>query len=183
MPGLYAEEQRGAASRLAPEQEQKLIKWLENLPNPGRGSPPTMAILRETIQQCFGKLYWINDLLHSRGYNDLMPRTMQPDTDPVVESFKKRISRGAGKGPGRPSGQPFLIYYQDEARFGRYDHADLGQGRHAACGIQQNQYDYRYVFAALCPQTGEGCLIAPEINIATMNAFLEESAKQLPPMR
>jgi transposase len=48
--------------------------------------------------------------------------------------------------------------------------------------IHQTQYDYLYVFAAVCPQTGQAVgLIAPEIHTPMMNAFLAEFAKELPP--
>jgi transposase len=47
--------------------------------------------------------------------------------------------------------------------------------------IRQTQYDYLYVFSAVCPQTGEASgLITPQVNTATMNAFLEQLAKELP---
>jgi transposase len=76
-----------------------------------------------------------------------------------------------------------VIYYQDEARFGQHGTitrvwAKVGTRPRA---IQQNQYDYLYVFAAVCPQTGEATgLIAPEINTQMMNAFLEQFGKELP---
>jgi transposase len=48
--------------------------------------------------------------------------------------------------------------------------------------IRQTQYDYLYVFAAVCPQTGQAVgLLAPEIHTTMMNAFLAELAQELPP--
>jgi transposase len=48
--------------------------------------------------------------------------------------------------------------------------------------IHQTQYDYLYVFAAVCPETGQAVgLLTPEINTPMMNAFLAEFAKELPP--
>jgi hypothetical protein len=51
-------------------------------------------ILREKIQERFGKLYTLDGvykLLHRLGYNDLMPRPSHPETDPAaMENFKKR---------------------------------------------------------------------------------------------
>ena len=47
--------------------------------------------------------------------------------------------------------------------------------------IQQNQYDYLYVFSAVCPANGQATgLIAPQINTDTMNAFLEQFSAELP---
>ena len=76
-----------------------------------------------------------------------------------------------------------MTYYQDEARFGQHGTitrvwAKVGTRPRA---IQQNQYDYLYVFAAVCPETGQATgLITPEINTPMMNAFLEEFGKELP---
>jgi transposase len=48
--------------------------------------------------------------------------------------------------------------------------------------IRQTQYDYLYVFSAVCPQSGEATgLITPNVNTDTMNAFLEQFARELPP--
>ena len=48
--------------------------------------------------------------------------------------------------------------------------------------IKQTQYDYLYVFTAVCPETGEASgLITPKANTGTMDAFLEHFARELPP--
>jgi transposase len=48
--------------------------------------------------------------------------------------------------------------------------------------IRQTQYDYLYVFSALCPASGDAAgLITPNVNTGTMNAFLEQFAAGLPP--
>ena len=47
--------------------------------------------------------------------------------------------------------------------------------------IRQTQYDYLYLFTAVCPETGEACgLITPAINTGTMNVFLEQFSRELP---
>jgi transposase len=77
-----------------------------------------------------------------------------------------------------------LTFYQDEARFGQHGTitrvwAKVGTRPRA---IHQTQYDYLYVFAAVCPQTGQAVgLLTPEVNTTMMNAFLAEFAKELPP--
>jgi len=97
LPGLYARKQPGAVSKLTPEQAQELIQWLEQGPTPEEKlAAYNGPILREKLQARFGKLYSLNGvyaLLHRLGYNDLMPRTTHPDTDPaVIEAFKKKSS-------------------------------------------------------------------------------------------
>lgn len=67
-----------------------------------------------------------------------------------------------------------LSYYQDEARFGQHGTitrkwAKVGTRPGA---IRQTQYDYLYVFSAVCPRTGDACgLIAAHVNTDVMNVF------------
>jgi transposase len=76
-----------------------------------------------------------------------------------------------------------LTYYQDEARLGQHGTitrvwAKVGTRPGA---IRQTQYDYLYVFSAVCPETGDACgLIAPQVNTDTMNAFLKQFSQELP---
>jgi transposase len=91
---LTPKRQPGAARRLTTEQESQLCAMLEAGPAPEEGiAAYNGPILREKIEQRFGKLYSLNGvykLLHRLGYNDLMPRPRHPDTDPAaLEAFKK----------------------------------------------------------------------------------------------
>lgn len=80
--------------------------------------------------------------------------------------------------------QRVLTYYQDEARFGQHGTitrvwAKVGTRPRA---IRQTQYDYLYVFSAVCPETGDASgLISPHVNTDAMNAFLEQFSAELPP--
>jgi transposase len=80
-------------------------------------------------------------------------------------------------------GKRILSYYQDEARFGQHGTitrvwAKVGTRPGA---IRQTQYDYLYVFSAVCPETGDACgLIAPHVNTDVMNAFLGQFSRELP---
>lgn len=80
--------------------------------------------------------------------------------------------------------QRVLTYYQDEARFGQHGTltrvwAKVGSRPPA---IRQTQYEYLYVFSAVCPATGDAAgLITPQVNTGTMNAFLEQFSGELPP--
>lgn len=92
---LHAKKQPGAASKLTPEQQQEFVRWLERGPCPEEKlAAYNGPILREKIQEHFGKRYSLSavyGLLHRLGYNDLMPRTTHPDTDPaVLKPFKKK---------------------------------------------------------------------------------------------
>jgi transposase len=75
------------------------------------------------------------------------------------------------------------VYFQDEARFGQQGTltrvwAPTGSRPTA---VKQTQYDYLYVFTAVCPETGDACgLIAPHVNTVAMNVFLEQFSRELP---
>jgi transposase len=104
---LYPHKQPGAPCKLSIQERQELLSWLERGPEPEENlSAYNGPILREKIHARFGKLYALNglyDLLHRLGYNDLMPRTTHPDTDPeVLESFKKKNSPRPSKRSGKP---------------------------------------------------------------------------------
>jgi transposase len=92
---LVPKRQPGAKPRLTAEEQQQLCAMLDAGPEGVEAiSAYNGPILREKIQQRFGKVYslaGVYALLHRLGYNDLMPRTTHPDTDPaVLEAFKKK---------------------------------------------------------------------------------------------
>jgi transposase len=91
---LRSKRQPGAASKLTLQEQQQLCALLDAGPTLEEGlAAYNGPILREKIQTLFGKLYSLGGLyhlLHRLGYNDLMPRTKHPDTDPAeLEAFKK----------------------------------------------------------------------------------------------
>lgn len=74
-------------------------------------------------------------------------------------------------------------YFQDEARFGQQGTLTrvwaLTGSRPTA--VRQTQYDYLYVFTAVCPETGDACgLIAPNVSTGVMNVFLDQFSRELP---
>lgn len=92
---LTPKRQPGAKPKLTEQEQQQLCAMLEAGPEAGEGIAAFNGpIIRERIQERFGKLYslpGVYALLHRLGYNDLMPRTTHPDTDPAaLEAFKKK---------------------------------------------------------------------------------------------
>ena len=92
---LVPKPQPGAKPKLSDDQIKQLCAMLDAGPGPQEGLAAFNGpILRERIQERFGKLYSLSGLyalLHRLGYNDLMPRTTHPDTDPAeLEAFKKK---------------------------------------------------------------------------------------------
>ena len=78
-------------------------------------------------------------------------------------------------------GLPVVVFFEDEARFGRIS-------REMSCWVKANMVpcvakqmirDYIYAYAALSPQTGD-CfsMISPFCNTDAMNEFLKQLANQ-----
>lgn len=73
-------------------------------------------------------------------------------------------------------GKRVLPYFQDEARFGQKGVLARVWARTNSrpTAVKQTQYDYLYVFGAVCPETGESFgLVAPRVDTVVMNRFLE----------
>jgi transposase len=141
---LRPKRQPGAKSKLTAEQQQELCVMLDTGPDPAEGLAAfNVPILRERIQQRFGKLYslaGVYALLHRLGYNDLMPRTTHPDTDPAeLEAFKK-VARASGSTQSRPSRQTpaDLLPGRSAIRPARHDHPRVGQSRQQTAGNPAN---------------------------------------------
>ena len=108
LAGLHAIKQPGAEPKLTIQEQEELVTWLERGPTPEEKlAAYNGPILREKIHEHFGKLYSLTGvyaLLHRLGYNDLMPRSTHPDTDPaVIESFKKKSSPRRWQRSGKPT--------------------------------------------------------------------------------
>lgn len=91
---LVPRRQPGAKSKLTEDELTRLCALLDAGPAPEEGLAAFNGpIIRQRIEQLFNKVFSLSGvyaLLHRLGYNDLMPRTTHPDTDPAeLEAFKK----------------------------------------------------------------------------------------------
>jgi len=141
---LIPRRQPGAKPKLTADEQQQLCALLDAGPEAGEGLAAFNGpILRQKIQERFGKLYTLDGvykLLHRLGYNDLMPRTTHPDTDPAeLDAFKKnaRASGSAQSGPPRQASAD-LLPGRSPFRTARHDHPRVGQNRHAPAGDPTN---------------------------------------------
>jgi len=103
---LRPRRQPGATPKLDEAEREQLRAMLDAGPPEAEGlAAYNGPILRERIRERFGKLYSLPGLyalLHRLGYNDLMPRTTHPGTDPAAQDeFKKRRCPTASNGRGR----------------------------------------------------------------------------------
>lgn len=76
------------------------------------------------------------------------------------------------------------VWFEDEARFGQQGTLTrvwAARGRRA-WALRQTEYEWVYVFGAVCPRTGQahGWLM-PKANTETMNIYLDDLSKQIEP--
>lgn len=88
--------------------------------------------------------------------------------------------------PGHVALEKVDIWFQDEARFGQQNTttrlwATKGSRPRA---VKQQQFEYAYLFGAVCPATGETeALIAPWVNKEIMTHHLQQIATRTQPGR
>ena len=79
-----------------------------------------------------------------------------------------------------------MLFFEDEAAFGRMNHLRKCWVYKADRAIVKKQAirEYLYAFTAVCPQTGETCsIISPFCNTEAMNALLLETSNTYPQYR
>jgi hypothetical protein len=83
-------------------------------------------------------------------------------------------------------GRPLMLFFEDEAAFGRMNHVRKCWGIRSERAIVKKQAirEYIYAFTTVCPQTGETCsIISPYCNTEAMNALLYETSIMYPNYR
>jgi transposase len=98
--------------------------------------------------------------------------------------FQKKFPQRIAEIRQRYSDREVQIFFQDETRFGQQGSltrvwAPKGSRPRA---VRQTQYQYVYVIGAACPHTGQAeALVAPYLDTAMLNRFLEQFSQALPP--
>ena len=82
--------------------------------------------------------------------------------------------------------RPVMVFFEDEAKFGRMNHVRKCSVHRPDRAIVKKQAirEYLYAFTTVCPQTGETCsIISPLCNTEAMNALLHETSLTFPNYR
>ena len=190
--GLMAcEERRGAPLKplLKEEEQVAFIQRIEQGPQPEDGVCSLRGRdFQRILTQEFGQwrcLTTVYNLLHKLGYSNLRPRPRHQLADPAkqtafVQSLPEKIATLAAQYPDKK----LRVYFQDEARFGQQGTLTNVWAKRGTRPrvVRQTAYQYVWVFAAVCPETGrsEG-LISSRLNTANVNAFLQQFSQRLEP--
>ncbi|MFS1458169.1 IS630 family transposase [Vibrio splendidus] len=178
--GLVEKPHTGRPSRLTIEQKKHLKEYVTSnaiKPEGGRlqGSDITQFILDEfDISYQPSGVY---RLLHELNLSWITTRSKHPkQSEKAQESFKKFPIETILKIPGHIHLKEVLVWFQDEARFGQRNTttkiwAEKGTRPRA---VQQQQFEYAYLFGAVCINTGEAkAIVSPLSNMEAMTKHLE----------
>lgn len=183
------DDHRGAPPRplLKAEEQAAFVERIEQGPQPDDGvctlrGRDYQRILGEEFGQ-WRSLTTIYNLLHQLGYSYLRPRPRHQKTDPAkqaafVEKLPQILEQIAAAHPEKR----LRLFFQDEARFGQQGTLTNVWAKTGSrpTAVRQTAYQYVWVFAAVCPETGasEG-LISPQLNTNSVNAFLKQFSTRL----
>jgi transposase len=190
--GLEALEDRPRPGRtpiLPRHQEGRFRERIDAPPRPEDG----VCTLRGTdicriLEQEFAARYSLDGvykLLHRLDYNDLMPRPQHEDADEQLQEIFKEVvvDQIQAIQEAHPDDE-VQVWHQEEARFGQQGTITRVWARKGSRPrrVRQNGRESLYVLTAVCAASGAAAgLIAPELNTAVVNLFLEEFARQLAP--
>jgi transposase len=178
----------GRPPRLAGPELLRFQERLEAGPTPEDGLCTFYGRdLQRILEQEFGvlmSLQAVYDLLHRHGFSSLMPRPQHPDADEELQAIFQEVVPDQIQAiqEAHPDEQ-VQIWFEDEARFGQQGTLTRVWARRGTRprGVRQNQYTFLYVLTAVCVSTGAASgLIAPTLNAAVVNLFLEQFARELP---
>jgi transposase len=178
----------GRRPRLAGPELVRFQERLEAGPTPEDGICTFYGRdLQRILEHEFGvlmSLQAVYDLLHRHGFSSLMPRPQHKDADEELQAIFREVvvDQIQAIQEAHPD-EEVQVWFEDEARFGQQGTLTRVWARRGSRprAVRQTQYTFLYVLTALCPGTGAASgLIAPVLNAAVVNLFLEQFARELP---
>jgi putative transposase len=178
----------GRPPRLAGPERLRFQRRLEAGPTPEDGICTFYGRdLRRILEQEFGivmGLQAVYDLLHRLGFSSLMPRPQHKDADEDLQAIFREVVADQIQAirEAHPDEQ-VQVWFEDEARLGQQGTLARVWARRGSRPrrVRQTQYTSLYVLTAVCAGTGAASgLIAPRLDTAVVNLFLEQFARELP---
>src|SRR3982750_4484246 len=179
----------GRAPILPRTEEGRFLERIDAPPSPEDGVCALRGVdIRRILEQEFGARYSLDGvykLLHRLDYSSLMPRPQHEEADPELQAIFQEVvvDQIQAIAEAHP-GEEVQVWHEDEARFGQQGTLTRVWARKGSRPrrVRQNGRTSLYVLTAVCAAAGAAAgLIAPELNTAVVNLFLEEFARQLAP--
>lgn len=184
------DDRRGREPRLplTPEQQEKVRQRLDAGPT---AQDEVCSLRGKDVQRILAQefhllrsLAGVYHLLHRLGYSYLRPRPRHRKADPEKQAaFLRQWPERLGAIAAAQPTKRLRIYFQDESRFGQQGTTTnvWAQQGSRPTAVRQTEYEYLWVLAAVCPETGhaEG-LLSPQLNTKIVNEFLAQFARTIP---
>src|SRR4029077_4283148 len=179
----------GRAPILPRDQEGRFLERIDAPPRPEDGVCALRgADIRRILDQEFGARYSLDGvykLLDRLDYSSLMPRPQHEDADEELQAIYKEVvvDQIQAIAEAHP-GEEVQVCLEDEAGSGQQGMLTRVWARRGSRPrrVRQNGRTSLSVLTAACAAVGAVAgLIAPELNTAVVNLFLEQFARQLAP--
>ncbi|MEH6711568.1 MAG: IS630 family transposase [Paraglaciecola polaris] len=179
--GLEAKKAPGRSCPLATKQREQLFDYIDKHSRSSKGGRLTGEAIRLYIADEYQIAYHPNAIykrLHLLGFSWITSRSKHPkQSQEAQDEFKKTLQiETINRIPGHIALDKVDYWFQDEARIGQQNTttrlwAHKGTRPRA---VKQQQFDYAYLFGAICPSTGRTeAIIAPWVNRDIMRQHLE----------
>jgi transposase len=179
----------GRAPILPRVEEGRFLERIDAPPRPEDGACTLRGVdIRRILEREFAARYSLDGvykLLDRLDYRSLMPRPQHEEADAELQAiFKEVVLDQIQAIEEAHPGQEVQVWHQDEARFGPQGTITRVRARRGSRPrrVRQNGRTSLYVLTAVCAAVGAAAgLIAPELNTAVVNLFLEQFSRQLAP--
>ncbi|QLJ10673.1 IS630 family transposase (plasmid) [Pseudoalteromonas sp. JSTW] len=189
--GLYGLDNKpiqGRPSRLQQSQLEQLSEFIKRTNTELQGGRLTGEDIVHYISTEFGVHYHLNHtykILKQLGFSWITSRSKHPKHSlKSQEAFKKNFQlETILHTPGHLPLDRIDVWFQDEARFGQQNPttriwAEIGTRPRI---VKQQQFDYGYLFGAVCPSTGQTeALVSPFVNKEAMTQHLSQISQATP---
>ncbi|WP_277869173.1 MULTISPECIES: IS630 family transposase, partial [unclassified Vibrio] len=187
LEGLQEKPHSGRPHRLTDEQKSQLKEYVIKHAINKSGGRLQARDIGLYIESNFGTSYKksaLYQLLHDIGLSWITTRSKHPKQSlEAQEAFKKFPIETILKIPGHVPLNDVQIWFQDEARFGQRNTttriwAEKGTRPRV---VQQQQFEYAYLFGAVCVTTGEAeAIVVPLSNMEAMKEQLRLISQATP---
>jgi transposase len=179
----------GRAPILPRAEEGRFLERIDAPPRPEDGVCTLRgADIRRILEREFAARYSLDGvykLLHRLEYRSLMPRPQHEGADPELQAiFREVVLDQIQAIEEAHPGAEVQVWHEDEARFGQQGTLTRVWARRGSRPrrVRQNGRTSLYVLTAACAAIGAAAgLIAPELDTAVVNLFLEQLSRQLAP--
>src|SRR3954453_8986489 len=179
----------GRAPTLPRAEEGRFLERIDAPPRPEDGVCALRgADIRRILEQEVPARYSLDGVYKLRDrldYHHLLPRREHEEADPELQAIFQEVvvDQIQAIAEAHP-GEEFQVWHEDEARFGQQGTLTRVWARRGSRPrrVRQNGRTSLYVLTAVCAAVGAAAgLIAPELNTAVVNVFLEQFSRQLAP--